>query len=138
VGEPFEYPLRVRYAECDPRGIVFNANYLAYLDISITELWRAAFGSYQVMLERGFDVVVAEAELRYLSPARFDDELKMGISVARLGTTSVHTRHHVWRGLELLVEASLRHVFVDVESYKSAPIPNWAHDGLMPWLVEVD
>ena len=63
----------------------------------------------------------------------------MGISVARLGTTSVHTRHHVWRGLELLVEASLpATVFVDVESYKSTPIPNWAHDGLMPWLVEVD
>jgi acyl-CoA thioester hydrolase len=138
VGEPFEYPLRVRFAECDLQGVVFNSHYLTYFDVSITELWRAAFGSYQVMLDRGFDVVVAEAQLRYLSPARFDEELKMGISVARLGTTSIHTRHHVWRGLELLVEGALRHVFVDTENYKKAPIPNWAHDGLMPWLVEVD
>jgi acyl-CoA thioester hydrolase len=138
MGEPFEYTLRVRFSECDPQGVVFNSHYLAWFDISITELWRAAFGSYQVMLERGFDVVVAEAQLSYLSPARFDDELRMGISVARLGTTSVHTRHHVWRGLELLVEGSLRHVFVDTAAYTKTPIPNWAHDGLMPWLVEVD
>jgi acyl-CoA thioester hydrolase len=138
VGEPFEYPLRVRYAECDVQGIVFNAHYLAYFDISMTELWRAAFGSYQTMLDRGVDMVLAEAQLQYLSPARFDEELKLGVSVLRLGTTSVLTRHHVWRGLELLVEGSLRHVFIDPETYTKVPIPNWAQDGLMPWLVEVD
>jgi acyl-CoA thioester hydrolase len=138
VGEPFEYPLRVRYAECDVQGVVFNAHYLAYFDISITELWRAAFGGYQTMLERGGDVVVAEAQLNYLSSARFDDELKLGIAVARLGTTSIHTRHHVWRGLELLVEGSLRHVFVDSETYKKKPIPGWVSDGLAPWIVELD
>ena len=53
--------LRVRYGECDPQGVVFNAHYLAYFDTSITELWRAAFGSYQAMLDRGVDIVLAEA-----------------------------------------------------------------------------
>ena len=138
MGEPFEYSLRVRYAECDVQGIVFNAHYLAYFDVSMTELWRAAYGSYQAMLDRGIDMVLAEANLRYLSPARFDDELKLGVSVARLGTTSVLTRHHVWRGLELLVEGSLRHVFIDRETLTKVPIPGWASDGLAPWVVETD
>jgi acyl-CoA thioester hydrolase len=138
VGKPFEYSLRVRFAECDPQGIVFNAHFLAYFDVSLTELWRAAFGSYQTMLDRGVDVVLAEAHLRYLSPARFDDELKLGISVSRLGTTSIHTRHHVWRGLELLVEGTLRHVCVDNTTYQKEPIPGWTADGLVPWIVELD
>ena len=136
MGEPYEYSLRVRYSECDMQGIVFNAHYLAYFDTSMTELWRVAFGSYEAMLDRGVDIVLAEAQLRYLSPARFDEDLKMGVSVARLGTTSVLTRHHVWRELELLVEGSLRHVFVDREAWTKVPIPAWASDGLAPWLVE--
>ena len=37
----FVHELRVRYGECDPQGIVFNANYLAYFDHTVTELWRA-------------------------------------------------------------------------------------------------
>jgi acyl-CoA thioester hydrolase len=136
MGEPFEYNLRPRYGECDLQGIVFNAHYLAYFDISMTELWRAAFGGYQAMLDRGVDMVLAEAQLRYLSPARFDEELKLGVSVARLGTTSVLTRHHVWRELELLVEGSLRHVFVDREQLTKVAMPDWASDGLAPWVVE--
>ena len=43
----FVHELRVRYGECDPQGIVFNANYLAYFDHTVTELWRAsAIGSW--------------------------------------------------------------------------------------------
>ncbi len=41
---PFVHELRVRYGECDPQGIVFNANYLLYFDVAFTELWREAVG----------------------------------------------------------------------------------------------
>ena len=60
---PFRHRLRVRYNECDPQGVVFNANYLTYFDITITELWRE-LGGYQPMVEAGVDLVVAEAEAR--------------------------------------------------------------------------
>lgn len=136
MGKPLEYTLRVRFGECDPQGVVFNAHYLAWFDISITELFRAAFGSYQSILDRGWDVMVAEANLRYLSPARSDDEVRMAISVRHLGTTSVHTHHRVWRGEELLVEGSLRHVWVDTETYRKLPIPESARDALAPWTVD--
>jgi acyl-CoA thioester hydrolase len=138
MGEPYEFPLRVRYGECDVQGIVFNPNYLAYFDISMTELWREAFGGYQAMLDQGIDMVLAEAQLRYLGSARFDDELKMGVSVTRLGTTSVITRHHAWRGLDLLVEGTLRHVFVDRQELEKTAIPAWLSDGLVPWVVELE
>src|SRR5438270_612485 len=91
MGERFSYPLRVRYGECDPQGIVFNANYLLYCDVAFTELWRAAVGPWQQMLERGYDAVVADAHLSFRAPARFDDELALRAHVTHLGRTAIVT-----------------------------------------------
>jgi acyl-CoA thioester hydrolase len=132
---PYSYGIRVRYAECDPQGVVFNSNYLAYSDISMTELWRAAFGGYGVMIDRGFDLVVAEAQLRFRASARFDDELTLEVSVARMGNTAITTEHRIRRGRELLVEGTLRHVVVELETMTKAPIPDWLREGLAPWTV---
>jgi len=134
MAEPFVHRLRVRYGECDAQGIVFNAHYLAYFDIALTELWRAAFGSYGAMLDRGADVVVGEASARFRAPARFDDVLDVGVTVARLGTTGITTDYAVRRDGELLVEGRLRHVVVAAGSQVKEPIPDWLRDGLTPYV----
>ena len=134
MAEPFIHKLRVRYAECDPQGVLFNANYLAYIDHTITELWRAAYGGYNVMLGRGVDIVVAEARLRFLGSARFDEEVRIEATVTNIGTTSVSTAYRFLRDGELLLEAALRHVFIDRSSTTKTPLPDWAREGLLPWL----
>jgi acyl-CoA thioester hydrolase len=133
---PFTHPLRVRYAECDPQQIVFNANYFAYFDVAMTELWRAAIGSYGLMMERGIDMVVAEASARFSGAARFDDALTLEVAITRLGSTACTTRHRVLRDGELLVEGMMRHVFVDPHSLEKLPIPDWLRESLAPWVVE--
>lgn len=130
---PFVFGLRVRYAECDPQQIVFNANYFAYFDVAMTELWRAAIGRYDLMMERGVDMVVAEASARFLGAARFDDELALEVSITRLGTTACSTRHRVLREDEVLVEGEMRHVFVDPQTLEKMAIPDWLRDSLAPW-----
>jgi acyl-CoA thioester hydrolase len=110
--EAFVHRLRVRYGECDPQGIVFNANYLLYFDVVFTELWRAAVGPWQEMVERGVDAVVADASISFRAPARFDDELELRAQVTRLGETSITTRIDVTREQRVLVEGTLRHVCV--------------------------
>jgi hypothetical protein len=70
---PFVHRLRVRFHECDPQGVVFNAHYFAYFDVALTEMWRAAFGSYANVVQGGTDVVVVEAGATFRVPARFDD-----------------------------------------------------------------
>jgi acyl-CoA thioester hydrolase len=132
---PFLHPLRVRYAECDPQQIVFNANYFAYFDVGMTELWRAAIGSYGLMMERGVDMVVAEASARFLGAARFDDALELEVAITRLGNTACITRHRVLRDGEALVEGTMRHVFVDPNTLEKLPIPDWLRDSLAPWVV---
>jgi acyl-CoA thioester hydrolase len=134
MGEPFVHRLRVRYAECDPQGVLFNGNYLAYIDHTIVELWRAAYGGYQRMLDQGLDIVVAEVRMRFLGSARFDEEIQIEATVTRLGDTSI-TSHYEFRRLdgEVLLDAEVRHVFIDPATGKKTPMPDWAREGLAPW-----
>jgi len=136
VGEPFTHQLRVRYAECDPQGVVFNAHYLAYFDVALTELWRRAFGSYDAMLDRGVDVVVAEAQIRFRASAHFDELLTLSIGVTHLGNTSIVTGHRISRDGELIVEATMRHVLVEREELTKTQIPDWMREKLAPWTLE--
>src|SRR5689334_17780970 len=127
----FVHELRVRYGECDPQGIVFNPNYLAYFDHTVTELWRAsAIGSWEAMVERGIDVVVGEANVRFRSPARFDDLIALHARIAKFGTTSLTLEIEILRDQELLVEGWLRQVFVDARTWQKTEIPDWVRDAL--------
>src|SRR3954462_15497003 len=92
VARVFRHRLRVRYGECDPQGVVFNANYLAYFDVILTEFWREAVGGYAEMVDGGADMVVAESRILFRSPAGFDDELDFELRVARLGNTALVTK----------------------------------------------
>jgi acyl-CoA thioester hydrolase len=134
VDAPFAHQsLRVRYAECDPQGIVFNANYLIYFDVVFTELWRDALGPWQER-ESGVDVVVAEANAQFRAPARFDDELDLKAQVARIGDTSLTTDFEVARDGALLVSGWLRHVCVSNDTWRKITIPDSIRNGLTPFL----
>jgi len=130
----FVHELRVRYGECDPQGIVFNANYLLYFDVAFTELWREAVGPWQEMVERGVDAVVAHAELDFRSPARNDDLLRLPVRISALGRTAITTEIDVMRGDELLVGMRARHVCVSTETWEKTELPAWVRDGLARFL----
>ena len=132
---PFVHRLRVRFHECDPQGIVFNAHYFAYFDIALTEMWREAFGSYGNVVDGGVDVLVVEASARFRAPARFDEELDIELAIARLGSTSMTMDATVRRDGAALVEGRIAHVFVDTATMAKCPIPDHVRDGLVRWVV---
>jgi len=133
---PFVHELRVRYGECDPQGIVFNANYLMYFDVAFTELWRAGVGPWQEMVTRGVDAVVANANIDFRAPARFDDVLQLRAQVTRLGRSAITTEIDVMRDGELLVAGRLRHVCVATDTWLKTDIPDWVRDGLRPFAAQ--
>jgi acyl-CoA thioester hydrolase len=125
----------VRYGECDAQGIVFNANFLAYVDVVLTEIWRQTMGSYDLLLETGVDTVVGEANMRFLAPGRFDDILRIEGGFDGLGTTSTTLKLWFRRDDDLLVEADIRYVFVDLENWEKSSIPTAVREGLEPLLL---
>jgi acyl-CoA thioester hydrolase len=124
MAERYTHRLRVRYSECDQQGVVFNAHYFAYFDDVLTEVWRDVLEPYTAMVDGGVDVVVAEASARFKAPARFDEEIELVWQVTNLGTTSMTTRIDVVRGDELLVEGTMRHVFVNAGTSEKRPVPD--------------
>jgi acyl-CoA thioester hydrolase len=73
---PVETRVRVRYADTDQMGVVYHANYLIWMEVGRVEYFRASGLRYRD-LERdaGILLAVTEANLRYRSPARYDDEI---------------------------------------------------------------
>ncbi len=114
----FSFPLRVRYSEVDAQGIVFNANYLNYFDVAVTEYFRAKGISYHDFVARyGLDFHVSHAELDYKAPARSDDELVIELTPTYSGAT-VHWQFRMVRASALLCSGKIDYVCVDKTSGK--------------------
>jgi acyl-CoA thioester hydrolase len=133
---PFRHVIRVRYQECDPQGVVYFARYPEYYDLALTEMWRAAMGSYQGMVDAGTDLVVAEMGIRYRAPARFEDEVAVEITVERLGETSMISSYVIARDGETLAEGTFRHVFIDPPTKGKKAIPDDIRDALAPYVAD--
>ena len=74
---PIAIELRVRYAETDQMGVVYHANYLPWCEVARTELIRRRARSYAELEREGVRLAVSEATLRYHSPARYDDLIRV-------------------------------------------------------------
>lgn len=81
--------LRVRYAETDRMGIVYYANYLVWCEVGRVEFMRALGGSYAELEAQGYGLAVAEATVRYLAPARFDDPVRIETSLVSVRSRAV-------------------------------------------------
>ncbi|WP_165978726.1 acyl-CoA thioesterase [Actinomadura darangshiensis] len=134
MGEVFTHRLRVRYSECDQQGVVFNGHYLFFYDVALTEMWRALVGDYGEMVEGGYDLVVAEARIRYRDGARFDELLDVSMPVAHLGTTSMVVRPVFRVGGRLIADGEVRHVFIDPASKGKREMPPEVRSVLEPFL----
>ncbi|HEV7991664.1 MAG TPA: thioesterase family protein [Gemmatimonadaceae bacterium] len=81
--------LRVRYAETDRMGIVYYANYLIWCEVGRVEFMRALGRSYALLETEGYGLAVSEARVRYLSPARFDDRVRVETTLASVRSRAV-------------------------------------------------
>ena len=80
--------LRVRYQECDPQHVVFNARYGDYADLACFEFMRAALPRPQDAFDGTFEMQTVRQVVEWKAPARFDDVIEVSIRASRLGTTS--------------------------------------------------
>ena len=122
-------PLRVRYAECDLQGIVFNANYLAFADVGVTEYFRALVGATgnEDSLGRFLEIFegdnwVRHAEVDFQSPAKADDLLDICLRITRFGRTSYSAVANIVRDGTLLNVVNLTYVWFDPKTEKVAPV----------------
>ena len=89
--KPFKFKetLRVRFAETDAQGVVWNGHYLTYFDVAMTEYLRAMGLAYQQAVGEGFEFVLAHFEIDYRAPAAFDDPIDVHTGINRIGNSSI-------------------------------------------------
>ena len=122
----FHHKLRVRFAETDLQGIVFNGNYLTYYDVAWTEYFRAIGLRYQDMIEMEADTVLARTTLEFKSPARFDEVLEVYTRVSKIGNTSLTFEFEIYPEGEdrLIGSASSLCVCIDQKSLRPVRVPD--------------
>ncbi|HEX7953872.1 MAG TPA: thioesterase family protein [Burkholderiales bacterium] len=127
----FAHRLRVRWAEVDRQGIVFNGHYLTYFDVGVTEYYRALGYPYpDGLAQHGTDLYVRKAEVEYHASAEYDDEIDICVRVERLGRSSFDFRVEILRADRLLVSGKLVYVNADPVARKSAPLPEFLRNAI--------
>lgn len=117
--------LRVRWAEADMQGVVFNGHYLTYADIGTTEYFRALRQITDGTTgAQGSDFFAVRTVLEYHAPALYDDLLDVYARIIRLGNSSMQFEIGIYRGEELLTTGELVYVHADLQSRRPQPIPD--------------
>jgi tol-pal system-associated acyl-CoA thioesterase len=117
-------PVRVYYQDTDAGGVVFHAQYLAFMERARTELLNAlGIDLAHLADERRVLFMVYELKARYHAPARLNDMLSVSAEVVKMGRASLVFRHRVERGGELLVEADVTLALVDRDRMRPARMP---------------
>jgi len=113
MGVVCESRFRVRYAETDQMGMAYYANYLIWMEVGRSDLCRQCGFSYRDLEreEQAF-LTVAEATCRYLSPARYDDEVVVETELSRAKSRVVEFTYLIKRGDTLLAEGKTIHVVI--------------------------
>lgn len=125
-----EVLVRIRYAECDAQGVVFNGRYGELADVAATELFRHCLGGYQQMLDQGLDNQVVHYSIDWKAPIRFDEVILIRAQVDRVGTSSLRVRidFEGTEGVRKRAQAQLVYVMVTATEFRKISVPGWLAD----------
>jgi 4-hydroxybenzoyl-CoA thioesterase len=121
----FERPLRIRFAHCDPAGIVFFPQYLVMINNLVEDWVTDALGvPYAELLGRrrtGMPTVSLHCEFTAVS--RMGDDVQLGLSVERLGGKSITLRIGCRCGDEQRMVIQQVLVFTSLDTHRAIDIP---------------
>lgn len=120
----FSLVVRVYYQDTDAGGVVFHAQYFAFMERARTELLNdAGIDLSRLSDERRIMFMVHGLSARFHRPAGLNDLVSVSAEVVKMGRASLVFRQRVERGQELLVEADVTLAVVDRVRMRPARIP---------------
>lgn len=125
-GPEHRFALTVYFEDTDTAGIVYYANYLKFMERARSDMLRAAGVDQKAAMDAGTGVyAVAEANIRYLRPARLGDDLLVISTVEQVRAASVLIRQRVHRGSEQLTEATVTAAFLTLDGRPTRQPREW-------------
>jgi acyl-CoA thioester hydrolase len=125
----FHHRFRVRWSETDAQGVVFNARYLDYADIAITEYWRAA----KLRERAGDDPLefhVKKATVTWFAPIKPDEMIEVMARTLATGRTSMTQLVEIHGASDdgsddLRATVDMVSVHVDLAQHRPIALPDW-------------
>ncbi|MBL4847457.1 MAG: acyl-CoA thioesterase [Planctomycetes bacterium] len=117
---------RVIYGDTDAMGVVYYGNYMRFLELARGALMRRLGKPYGEVEKMGLVIPVAEVGVKYIRPARYDDEIVIKIRVERLTGASIRFAYQLHRkeSDELLATGFTRHAVLDGKTGRVVRIPD--------------
>ncbi len=135
--EVFEVKDTVRFAQCDPAGIVFFPQYLVMLNTLHERWFTEALGVpyHEFIGVRRLGVPTVRLECDFTAVSRHGDVLRQRVAVAKLGRTSFELAVTFLCGDEL--RARFRQVLVctSLATHKPHPLPDDLRQGMQRYLL---
>lgn len=121
----FHWPVRVYWEDTDAGGVVYHAQYLAFMERARSE-WMRGIGFGQELLREtyGLCYVVRSMSIDFRAPARLDDSLAVSVGLAQCRGASLVFAQEVRRDGELLVGAEVKVAAVSAETFRPQAIPD--------------
>ena len=127
----FSWPTRVYWEDTDAGGVVYHAQYLAFLERARSE-WLRARGVAQDRLRAEHDLVFAVRAMwiDFRAPARLDDLLAVSVAVRDCRKASLVFAQAIHRDGALLLDAEVRVAALRASDFRPRPIPQALQDNL--------
>lgn len=127
----FTHPVRVYWEDTDAGGVVYHAQYLAFLERARTE-WLRAHGYGQELLRQRYDLVFAvrAMSIDFRLPARLDETLQVGVALRECRRASLVIAQTVERHGVRLLDAEVRIAALRASDFKPQPIPDMLYPQL--------
>ena len=119
----FRFPVRVYWEDTDAGGVVYHAQYLAFMERARSEWMRSIGFGQESLREANLCFVVRAMSIDFRMPAKLDDLLSVSVRLAQCRGASLVIAQDVRRGAELLVSAEVRVAAVSADRFRPVPIP---------------
>jgi acyl-CoA thioester hydrolase len=126
--------IRVRYGETDQMGYMYYGNYAEFFEVGRVEMLRSLGLTYSGMEASGIMMPVLELHSKYLKPARYDEEITVNVSMAKMPGVKIHFKYDLYNEKQELIHvAETLLVFINMKTNRPCMPPQDFINKLKPF-----
>ncbi|OOQ59736.1 acyl-CoA thioesterase [Mucilaginibacter pedocola] len=126
--------IRVRYGETDQMGYMYYGNYAEFFEVGRVEMLRSLGLTYAGMEESGIMMPVLELNCKYLKPARYDEEITVAVTMAKMPGVKIHFKYELYNPKQELIHVGETLLaFINMKTNRPCLPPQEFIDKLKPF-----
>jgi YbgC/YbaW family acyl-CoA thioester hydrolase len=120
----FTTTILVRFSDLDPAGIAYYPNLVNFLHVAFEDFFAGHVGRpYPDVFREGIGFPTVKVEMEYLAPIHYGERVEVGVSVEKVGRSSVVFRYSGSVAGRPVFRARNTAVVVDMKTFRPIEVP---------------